>query len=453
VRQLTSVDALFLRMEDARTYGHVAGLGIVDPREVAGGALTLAAVEASLVSRLHMIAPFRWRLVEVPLGLDHPYWVESPEFDPEFHIREVTLPPPGTDAQLAEEVARIIARPLDRARPLWELYLFHGVRGDRQAVLTKAHHALIDGASGAEIMTTMLDDRPEGREIPPALARATEPSPDPLALFAKALLSFRWPPAIDDADGLHDVLDRPAVPAPRTLLNGRVSSGRRVAFGPLSLSAVKDVKRAFGTTVNDVVIALCAGALREWLLAIGELPAEPLHTVVPVSVRAENEKGTFGNRVSMLIVPMPTDEPDPRRRLERAHETLRDAKERHGALPADLMTRLADFVPPVVHAQASRGLFRAVRASRDEPLANLIVSNVPGPREQLYLCGAPVETWYPVSGIASGMRLNISLLSYRDDLDFCVVVDRDLMTDPQRIIDALGTGLDELVRLSPSART
>jgi hypothetical protein len=149
----------------------------------------------------------------------------------------------------------------------------------------------------------------------------------------------------------------------------------------------------------------------------------------------------------MLIVPMPTDEPDPRRRVERAHAALKEAKERHGALPADVMTRLASFVPPVVQAQASRGAFRASRAAREEPLANLIVSNVPGPREQLYLCGAPVETWYPVSGIASGMRLNISLLSYRDDLDFCVVVDRDLMPDPQRIIDLLAAGLDELLEL------
>ncbi len=175
MRQLTSLDAQFIAIEDGRTHGHVSGLGIYDPSTAPGGELTLAGISAMIEERLHLLPPFKWRLTQVPLDLDYPYWIEDPDFDLEFHVRELALPAPGDDRMLAEQVARLVSRPLDRARPLWELYLIHGLQGGRAGVLTKFHHAAIDGASGAEIFGILLDFAPEGREIAPAPAAPPAP--------------------------------------------------------------------------------------------------------------------------------------------------------------------------------------------------------------------------------------------------------------------------------------
>jgi len=240
------------------------------------------------------------------------------------------------------------------------------------------------------------------------------------------------------------VLERPSVRPPRTRFNGRISAHRRFVFGSLSLEKVKAIKAAAGVTVNDVVLALCAGALRELLLEVGELPDEPLVAMVPVSVRTPEQQGTFGNRVSTMVVEVPTHEPDPVRRLQRVHEVMRSAKDRHRALPADLMQDLTQFIPPALVARSARVLAELAGVERLRPALNLVVSNVPGPRVPLYCMGARLEANYPVSVIVDGVGLNITVLSYRDHLDFGIVADREQIADLWPLMDAMCRALEQL---------
>jgi WS/DGAT/MGAT family acyltransferase len=475
MRQLTSLDAQFLGVETSRTYGHVGGLAVYDPSTAPGGKLEIGDVCRLVSERLHLLPPFRWRLVQVPFGIDLPYWVEDPAFDLDFHIRESAVPPPGDDRRLAETVARIFARPLDRSRPLWELYLIQGLQDGRAALLTKLHHSMVDGVSGNEILGVLLDPSPEGREIPPAPEDgAGERVPGDLEMLGRGLLGVprqplralrSLPTALPNLTDLPGANAFPAVPRlsralaglrredpsllevttarpPKTCFNGRVGPHRRFAFGSLSLDAVKRIKNELGITVNDVVVAVCATAVRDWLLARDELPEEPLVAMIPVSVRTEEQAGTFGNRISTMIVPIPTNVEDPRERLMRAHEYLRGAKERHSALPADLLTDATSFIPPAVAARAARTTMDIL--GRTRPPVNLVISNVPGPREPLYCAGALLLAHYPVSVVIDGVGLNMTVMSYRGHLDFGIIADRDQVDDAWALIDGSAAALDEL---------
>ncbi len=469
-------------MEDGRTHGHVSGLSIYDPSTAPGGVLTAEGMTAMLVQRLHLLPPFRWRLAPVPLGLDHPYWIEDPDFDLEYHVRELALPAPGDDRQLAEQVARIHARPLDRARPLWEMYVIQGLQGGRVGVFTKIHHAAIDGVSGAEILAVLLDPSPEGRAIPPAPATTPpSPAPDQLEMLARGLAGIprqqlrTWrnvPSTLAHLDAIPGVgsipgattvarltrrlgrvgrgprdggvLEAPRSRAPRMTINGPVSPHRRVAFGTLSLTDVKTVKTALGATVNDVIVAMCAGALRSWLIDRGELPDDPLVAMIPVSVRTEQERGTYGNRVSTMAIAIPTNLDDPLARVAAAHEAMRSAKDRHRAVPASLLQDATQFIPPAIIARASRVTMRMAARNVVTPLFNVVISNVPGSPAPLYSAGARLLANYPVSAIAHGVGLNITVLSYEDRVDFAIVTDRDQVPDPWPLIEALGADLEAL---------
>jgi WS/DGAT/MGAT family acyltransferase len=240
------------------------------------------------------------------------------------------------------------------------------------------------------------------------------------------------------------MLELPRSKPPRTVFNGPVSAHRRVAFGTLSLTTVKDIKNATGTTVNDVVVTVCAGALRTFLSDIGELPDTPLVAMIPVSVRTAEERGTFGNRVSTMAVAIPTDVTDPLERLRAAHEALRSAKERHKAVPASLMQDATRFVPPAIHARASRVTLRLSARNVATPVFNVVISNVPGSPTPLYSAGARLLANYPVSAVTDGMGLNITVLSYEDRLDFAIVADREQVPDAWPLMDALTGALDEL---------
>ncbi|MEA2397753.1 MAG: diacylglycerol O-acyltransferase / wax synthase [Thermoleophilaceae bacterium] len=479
MRQLTSLDAQFLALESAQTYGHVGGLAVYDPSTAPGGELTRKDLCRLLSERLHLLPPFKWRLTPVPFGLDHPYWIEDPDFDLDFHIRDSAVPPPGGDAQVAETVARIFSRPLDRAHPLWELYLIHGLEGGRVGMLTKIHHSAIDGVSGAEILSVLLDSSPEGREIPlPQEFSGPDRAPGQLEMLGRGLLGLPRQPVralrglpttlsnLDEIPGVSilpgaatisklttrllrlapgsedgGILESDRVRAPQTRFNTRISPHRRFSFGSVSLDRVKAIKNELGITVNDVVIALCATALRNWMLERDELPSEPLVAMVPVSVRTEEQKGTFGNRVSMMVAPIPTDVADTRERLMRAHEVLKVAKERHKAVPATILQDATQFIPPAVHARASRVVL-GLQGMR--PPLNVIISNVPGPREPLYCAGAQLQANFPVSVITDGVGLNITVMSYRDHLDFGIVTDRDQVDDAWPMLESIRTALDEI---------
>jgi diacylglycerol O-acyltransferase / wax synthase len=489
MRQLTGLDAQFLALETPRQTGHVGGLAVLDPSSRPDGKLELADVQEMIGERLSLLPPFRWRLKTVPFGLDYPYWIDDPNFDLEYHVRELALPAPATDDKLADLVARVFSRPLDRARPLWEVDLIQGLPDGRVGMLTKIHHSAVDGLSGAEIMTVLLDLTPQGREPAPPVGEPDR-EPSDLEMLARGLLGLpRYAdrvvrgipsmlpnladtPIINTLPGVSTagrlsaqfaralrgggqsrMLERSNLPRPRTSFNGHVSPHRRFAFGRLPLADVKELKNHYGVTVNDVVLTICAGAVRRWLIEHDELPEDPLVTQVPVSVRTEEQLGTFGNRIGMMSVPLFTNEEDPERRLSLTHEAMLVAKERHRALPAQLLQDATQFIPPAVFARAARITF-SLSATRT-PVWNLVVSNVPGPQFPLYCAGARIVANYPVSVITDGLGLNITVMSYDGWLDFGIVADREQMRDVWTLIDWLREALDELrpAGAQPSAAT
>ena len=486
MRQLTSLDSQFLALETRRQTGHVASVAILDPSTTPSGTLTCADVEALITERLPLLPPLRWRLLEVPLGLDYPYWVDDEDFDLHFHVRELGLAAPGTDEQLAEQVARIVSRPLDRARPLWELYLISGLESGHVAMLTKIHHAVIDGLSGAEIMGLLLDLTPEVRTI-----EATGPwgdneaVPGELGMLLKGIAgAARYPlramtalpralPNLEEtqfktipgaaalgrlvSSAQHAItrqdgpVERTALVAPKTRFSGRISAHRRFTFGQLSLDDVKAVKNAHGCTVNDVIVSICAGAVRRWLIAHDDLPAEPLVAQIPVSVRTEEQFGTYGNRIMLMAAALHTEIADPVERLLRTHESLGDMKERHRALPASLLADANHFIPPAVFSRAARLTFGIATSRPGRPVWNLVISNVPGPQFPLYCAGAKLVANYPVSVITHGMGLNITVMSYMGHLDFGIVADREQMPDVALLMGWLREEL-ELLMPPPAPR-
>lgn len=477
MRQLTALDAQFLALESPKQCGHVSMMMVLDPRERSGGRLELEHVQALVAERLPLLPPFRWRLRTVPFNLDYPYWIDDPEFDLEYHVRELALPQPATEAKLGEQVARIASRPLDRSRPLWELYLIHGLPDGNVALLTKIHHAAVDGMSGAEILGVLLDLGPEGRDAPPPENGHADAEPSELEMLSRGVIA--WPryvgrvlravprvvPNIEDSPFLAQipgastfgrttervvraarrtpprVLERSDIDPPRTSFNAHITPHRRFAFGRLPLEDAKTVKNASGCTLNDVVMSVCAGALRRWLIDHDELPDGPLVAQIPVSVRTDEQRGTFGNRVGIMSPPLYTNEPDPIRRLALTHESMGTAKERHKATPASLLQDSSEFIPPAVFARATR-VTMSLAATR-KPIWNLVISNVPGPQVPLYFDGAEVKALFPVSVIADGMGLNITVFSYCGHLDFGIVADRELIPDVWKLIDYLRESLDE----------
>ncbi|GII58028.1 diacylglycerol O-acyltransferase [Planotetraspora thailandica] len=482
-RQLSALDAQFLNFETATNLAHIAGLSILDPSTAPGGVITRDDLVDLLSRRLHLAPPLRRRLVEVPLGLDHPYWAEDEEVDFDYHVRELALAPPGSDHQLAAQAARLHSRRLDRRRPLWELYLIHGLSGGRVAIYTKVHHSAIDGVTGAEVLAALMDFTPVPREVDPpqeepdvpfweSAAYAPEPVEmlirgiarvldNPLALMrflGEAVARLDEVPIVSQIPGA-GLLARlvrgtraglpglPRMSVPRTPFSGRVSEHRRFAFGAVSLDEVKQVKNAFGVTVNDVVLALCATALRRWLAKRDELPRLPLVAGIPLSTRGQRADDTLANEVTLALTTIPTDVADPEERLRTVSRNMKVVKERFAAAPATWLLEFSQAMPAALSALANRAAFRL--ASRTAPAMNLLISNVPGPQSPLYICGGRVLAQYPMSVITdvSG-GINMTVFSYDGRIDFGIVADREMVPDVWDLIDYLRDALAELVRLA-----
>jgi diacylglycerol O-acyltransferase / wax synthase len=471
MQQLTGLDASFLALETANTTGHVGGVSVLDPSQ-APEPLTLARLTEVLGERLPLVPVLRRKLKNVPLGLDQPYWVDDADFDIEYHVRELALPRPGSDAQLAEQVARLHARPLDRSRPLWEIYLITGLARRRAAVYSKIHHSAIDGASGAELLTVLLDLSPGGRELPPSRPFRPSRPPGPVTLTVLAAARAAWrpvqtvritnelirllpalAPAFRPLVGGMLGLDRgdggviPTAPArtPSTPFNRPITQHRRVAFRSVELDRVKAVKNAFGVSVNDVVMAMCAGALRRWLADHQALPATPLIAMIPVSVRDPASKGTMGNKVSAMLATLPTHVADPAQRVRIVHAATKIAKAQQAAIPQGLVDQISDFAPPALTARAARVVFATGVLHRLPPF-NLTISNVPGPNVPVYLCGAKLLAHYPVSVVTDGQGLNITLVGYLGQLHFGLVSCRELAPDLDTLAGYLVGELDVLVK-------
>jgi WS/DGAT/MGAT family acyltransferase len=474
MQQLSSLDAQFLAMEDAGSYGHAGFFVVCDPSTAPVGPPERDDVCRRVAERIGLVPPYTRKLAEVPFRLDHPYWVEDRDFDVAFHVRESRVEPPGQQRSVAEHVARILSTPLDRERPLWELHLIHGLEHGKIGLLHKFHHALADGISGVEIMSVFVDSSPDGeRAAEPGEHRHRPDPPSRLEMLARGLTSAPRQslrvirslptalPNLADVPGASAIpgvsaLQRltsyltatsPATgdiqgPPPRTRFNRKLSDDRRFAYGTISLPTLKAVKDRAAVTFNDVVVTVCAGALRHWLLELGELPDAPLRALVPVSVRTHEQRRAFGNRISAIVVPLHTNEPDPRRRLKRAHEALTAAKRRQRALPPGLLTDAGNFLPPAVFVQASR--MTGEISARIAPPVNLIVSNIPGPSQPLYWHGARVESYHPFTVIMDGVGLNMTAMSYLDGVGFGMVSDRDQVTDLWPVMEGIQAALDEL---------
>lgn len=477
MKQLSGLDATFLYMETPTTFGHVTGLMIFE--RPSADYDPFAAVYAKYASLVGQLEPLRRRLVEVPFGLDHPYWVTDPKLDLDFHIREIHLAKPGMVDQLADQVSRIVGRPMDRTRPLWEVYVVDGLHSGRWALLTKYHHATIDGAAGQLMLKILTDPDADAPAPGSGPLWVTEPVPSTVELLRRTAVQLARNPfkamriqarlvgKVAHAAGVNSVsgaagqagaavkavarLGRPDGPrifpttqAPPTPWNKSITSHRRFAMRTTSLANVKALKNATGGTVNDIVMAICAGGLRQYLLSHDALPERPLRAMVPVSTRTGDEDDPWTNRVSALVAELPTNCADPLERIARCREAMQNAKRTLDMVPADELVDLTQLSTPVLTTSAVRLASRLRLADRFAQPFNLVISNVPGPRQPRYIAGARLCHQFPVSIVTDGQGLNITVVSYLDRLDFGFIADRDLVPD---VWDLADMHIDEIGRL------
>jgi WS/DGAT/MGAT family acyltransferase len=474
MRQLSGIDVSFLSWEGPTTVGHVTSVLLIDP-STSPEPWTFERFRRHLQSRLDRLDPLTQRLVEIPLGLDRPYWTPDPHFDLDYHLHYVAVPGGGSRDHFADMVARIHERPLDRRRPLWECYVVDGVDEDRKAIISKIHHAAIDGLSGQELLAVLVDLEPT-TDVPddPDPPQATVPAAEPVEmgdLLAKAAVSLASSPArlvragltlgralpvLGVAFGRHSPnargdettreLLRRFGGAPKTPFNASIGPHRRWSFVSVPLDDVKAIKRAAGATVNDVLLAIVGGVLRSWLQDRQELPDRPLAAMVPLSVRQPDDLNAIGNYLSTTVTTLATHLEDPSDRLEAVVAGMEAAKAQHEALPAEILTDITQVAPPAVAALAARLVASTRLADRVTLPFNLVVSNVPGPPVPIYLAGALIVGHFPVSAIVDGVGLNVTIMSINGDLDFGFVSDRELVDDLWAVADRVPQAVIELAQ-------
>lgn len=459
MERLSGMDAAFLYFETRTMHLHVAMTAIFDPSTMPGG-YEFTKVRDLIASRLHLVPPFRRRVVQIPFRLHHPIWVEDPDFDLDYHVRRVGAPSPGGYEELAELASQIASVPLDRSRPLWELYVVEGLADGNIGLIAKVHHCAVDGVSGAELMVSLFDLEPEGRDLEPPEEREPDPIPSEAQLVVHSIASRArrtvglLPLLGTTARTVGRLVSRHrdpeaivgAVPltAPRTPWNAAITAHRRMAFGRLPLDEVKRIKNAAGCTVNDVVLALVGGSLRRYLADHGGVPDQPLVAVCPMSVRTEEQRGSNGNRISVMFTSLATDCEDPLERLRTISRSTRGAKEDHNAIGASFLQDWAEHAAPATFALAARLYSSLGLASEHRPIHNVVVSNVPGPPFPLYFSGARLIGALPMGPVMEGAGLNITLMSYLDHLDVGFGACRELVPDVWDLVTHIEASLEEL---------
>ncbi len=459
MRRLNGMDASFVYGETTSWHMHGGTLFILDPSTAPGG-FDVHSLRALVEARAGLLGPFLARLVEVPMGLDRPAWVNDPHLDLERHIRRIAVPHPGGPRELSTLVGDLFAFKLERGRPLWEVWFIEGLEGGRIGLLLKVHHSLVDGVHATRLYQVLFDldpaaplDRPDTPEV--TLERI--PSAWEMALRALPRLATTPLRAVRTAGYMGRSVLRVArfrvsrewsaatfpFQAPRTSLNRAITAHRDFAFCSLPLADVKAIKNAFSLTVNDVVLGICTGALRHYLADRGELPHKPLIAQIPVAVHADDDD-PWGNAVAVMGATLPTHLDDPAERLRVIHASTKSNKAMQRALGDDLILDLADVTPPGLLAAGVRTYSRLHLTDHHPPVFNLIVSNVAGPPVPLYLAGARLEANYVLGPMLDGGGLNITVISYRDHVDFGFVVCPEIVQDPWLLADATSGALAEL---------
>ncbi len=452
MHQLTGLDTSFLTLETSTAHMHVGGVVILDP-STAKEPFTIDSLRRLVEQRIHLVPTFRRKLVKVPLDIDFPYWIDDPSFDLDFHLRHVAVPPPGGLRQLGELIARIFGRPLDRNQPLWEVYMVEGLRdipeigSGKIALVSKFHHAAIDGASGAQILASLVDFSPDTRVVPPPKEPfLPAPAPNELALLRRAMGSLARRPyrlaslmpqmlqslvALRKEPPAPEQIDLPPLPftAPRTPFNVTITPHRRFAALNISLAEAKAVKNKVGCKLNDVILAVVAGALRRYLHARGQLPDRPLISLCPISVRSEEAKKSAGNQVSLMRASLGTHLADPLERLRHIVASTAQGKARHKMVGARALQDWTSFSTPSVAALAARLVSRAKIADRMNPMFNVVITNVPGSPIPLYLGGARMIANYGTAPIIDGVGLMVVVQSYMDRIDFGLTVCKEAVPD------------------------
>jgi diacylglycerol O-acyltransferase len=465
LERLSAVDASFLANESATSHMHVGAVVVLE-----GPAPPFEDFLDGLRSRLHLVPRYRQKLTHPPLDSGRPLWVDDPCFNLEYHVRQTALPRPGSEDQLMQLVARIMSQQLDRSKPLWEMWLVEGLADGGFALISKTHHALIDGVSGVDLAQVMFDLTP----IPPDLEAPDEslepwtpaPVPSPVALVAggvaglaraglgiaaRAAAAVRAPEAaLGQArvavQGVGEVVWAGMNPAPQTPLNVEIGPHRRFVGVRCRLADFKTVKDAFGGTVNDVVLTVVSGALRSWLQARGvRTEGLELRALVPVSIRGAHEQNALGNRIAAMRGPLPVYVEDPVERLRTVRIGMDGLKESKQAVGAEVLAGVQSFAPPTILAQAARINFST-------RLFNLIVTNVPGPQFPLYVRGREMLDVFPVAFLPKDHGLAIAIMSYNGGLNFGLLGDFDAMPDIEAFGQGLTEALDELVALAGRER-
>jgi diacylglycerol O-acyltransferase / wax synthase len=452
--RLTALDASFLHMEDASAHMHVASVLVFE-----GEPPPYAEFLEGIEGRLHFVPRYRQRLASVPLGQGRPRWVDDPHLNLRYHVRHTALPSPGSEEQLKALAGRVFSQRLDRDKPLWEIWLAEGLEGGRFALLAKTHHALVDGISGVDIVTVLFDTSAEPAAPPdPGEHWLPRPVPSRSQLLGEALLQRATAPA-EIGRTLGAVVRGPrrvaaevanaAVsmgamawaglnPAPSTPYNRSIGSHRRFTWVRAELADLKAIKNELGGTVNDVVLATVSGALGRQLRRRGESTDRlELKAFVPVSVRADVERGALGNRVAAMIAALPVWCQDPVDRLAVIREEMSQLKEGRQAVGAEMITQLGDFAPPTILGQAARLMNR-------QRFFNVVVTNVPGPQFPLYLMGRQMLDPFPMVPLVRNQGLGVALMSYNGRMNFGLVGDYDLMWDIEDLAEDVRGSLSEL---------
>jgi len=461
VQQLSGLDASFLYVETPTLHMHTIKVAVVDPRGAPGG-YAFERVRASLLRRLDRLPPFRRRLVRAPFGLGHPYWIEDPDFELNHHLGRRRAPHPGGRQELCQVVGEIAGRPLDRSRPLWELTVVEGLQGGRIAFVAKLHHCIADGMRALELLMAALgvgevDElpapwRPERppqrssllrsslrsgaarlRSLPGLLLRTLR------GVLAVLALLWRRPPR-----------SLPHAP-PRTSFNVALGRRRTFAVVDLPMQELRELKRRNQVTLNDVVLCLCAEALRDYLAERGELPHRSLVAGIPTSTRGRGLHAPGANHVGHLMAPLHTEVADPLLRLQRIHQSLCEAKARSRAFGEEMLERWAEFMPPRPTSLLLRAWSRLGLSNRTPPPINLVASNVPGPAQPLSVDGAHLEALYSVGPILEGIGLNLTAWSYAGRLQVAALGCPESLPEPWKLVRHLPEALARMKRESLAA--